>query len=111
ATPVGGTTSVSVTATNNGNAAAAINAISLTGSGFQLVNPPPVPQTLLPGGSINLTFTFTPPQAGTNTGTLTIGPSTVTITATGLGPLYQYSYTTGSSTNAVSPNGSLFFAT
>ena len=109
-TPVGGTTSVSVTATNNGNAAASINTISLTGSGFQLVNPPPVPQTLLPGGSINLTFTFTPPQAGTVTGGLTIGTSTVTITATGLGPLYQYSYTTGSSTNIVSPNGSLFFA-
>jgi len=110
-TPVGVTTSVSVTATNNGNATAAINTISLTGNGFQLVNPPPVPQTLLPGGSINLTFNFTPAQAGIINGSLTVGASTVTIVAKGLGPLYQYSYTTGSSTNAVSPNGSLFFAT
>jgi hypothetical protein len=110
-TQVGGTATVSVTATNNGNAAAAINAIALGGGGFQLVNLPPLPQTILPGGSIVFTFTFTPVQAGTFTGGLVIGGSTVTITARALGPLYQYSYTTGSSTSPISPNGSVFLAT
>jgi len=110
-TPVGGTATVLVTAINNGNAAATINAIALGGGGFQLVNLPPLPETILPGGSIVFTFTFTPVQAGTFTGGLVIGGSTVTITARALGPLYQYSYTTGSSTNPISPNASMFLAT
>jgi hypothetical protein len=110
-TAVGSATTVSVTALNAGNATATLNAISLTGGGFQLVSVPPLPQTLLPNGSINLTFTFTPPSAGIFTGYLAIGGSTLAITAKGLGPLYQYSYTTGSAVNPVSPGGSLFFAT
>lgn len=110
-TALASATTVSVTAMNNGNASATLNGISLSGIGFQLVSAPPLPQTLLPNGSINLTFTFTPPSAGIFTGYLAIGGTTLTITAKGLGPLYQYSYTTGSVVNSVSPNGNLFFAT
>ena len=110
-TPVGGSTTVSVNALNSGSANLVVNSISLTGPGFLLVNGPPLPLTLAQGGSFNLTFTFTPPQAGNFTASLLIGGVTFSIAARGLGPLYQYSYTTGSSTSPVSPNGSLFFAT
>jgi hypothetical protein len=110
-TPVGGTATVSVNALNSGNANLVVNSISLTGPGFVLVTGPTVPQTLTQGASLNLTFTFTPLQAGNFTGSLQIGGVTLSIAARGLGPLYQYSYTTGSLTNPVSPNGSLFFAT
>jgi Abnormal spindle-like microcephaly-assoc'd, ASPM-SPD-2-Hydin len=110
-TPVGGSAIVSTTVVNGGNANFVVNNITLAGNGFQLTNAPPTPQTLAPGGSLNLTFTFAPPQAGNFTGALTIGGVTLTIAATGTGPLYQYSYTTGSTSNPVSPNGSVFFAT
>jgi len=110
-TSVGSTATVSVTAVNSGNTSATLNGISLTGSGFQLVTAPPFPQTLLPNGSISFTFAFTPPSAGNFTGYLALGGTTLTITAQGLGPLYQYSYTTGSVVNSVSPGGNLFFPT
>ncbi len=110
-TPVGGSTTVSVNALNSGNANLVVNSISLTGPGFVLVNGPPLPQTLTQGASLNLTFTFTPSQAGNFSGSLLVGGITLSISARGLGPFYQYSYTTGSSTNPISPNGSLFFAT
>jgi hypothetical protein len=111
-TRVGTTATVSVVATNNGNAAATVNTISVSGGGgFQIASAPPLPQTILPGASINLTLTFTPTQAGIFTAGLLVGSDTVTITAKGLGPNYQYSYTTGTTTNPVSPNGDIFFAT
>jgi len=110
-TSVGGSATVSVNALNSGNANLVVNAISLTGPGFLLVNGPPLPQTLTQGASLNLTFTFTPPQAGNFSGSLLIGGVTLSIAARGLGPFYQYSYTTGSSINPISPNGTLFFAT
>jgi hypothetical protein len=110
-TTVGGTAIVSVTATNAGNANSVVDVLSLTGVGFQLLNAPPVPQTIVPGGSLNLTFIFTPPQGGNFIGLLTIGGTTLTIRATGSGPLYTFSFTTGSVVNPVSPNGSIFFAT
>jgi hypothetical protein len=110
-TLVGGSAVVSATVVNAGTANFVVNNISLAGNGFQLTNAPPTPQTLAPGGSLSLTFTFAPPQAGNFTGALTIGGVTLTIAATGTGALYQYSYTTGSTTTPVSPNGSVFFAT
>ncbi|HEX4137651.1 MAG TPA: choice-of-anchor D domain-containing protein [Bryobacteraceae bacterium] len=111
-TRVGTTATVSVVATNNGNAADTVNTISISGGGgFLIASAPPLPQTILPGASINLTLTFTPPQAGTFTAGLLVGTDTVTITAKGLGPNYQYSYTTGTTPNPVSPNGNVFFAT
>jgi hypothetical protein len=110
-TQVGGNAVVSATVVNAGNTNFVVNNISLAGNGFQLTNAPPTPQTLAPGASLSLTFTFTPPQAGNFTGALAIGGVTLTIAATGTGSLYQYSYTTGSTTNPVSPNGSVFFTT
>jgi hypothetical protein len=109
-TQVGATATFSVTVLNAGSANAIVNSISLSGNGFQATSAPALPQTIVPGGSINLILTFTPAQAGNYIGDLTVGGVTLAITATALGPLYQYSYTTGSLSNPVAPGGSVFFA-
>jgi hypothetical protein len=109
-TQVGTASTVSVTVTDTGNANSVINGISISGAGFQLATVPPLPQTIIPGGSLGLTFKFTPTAAGQATGFLVIGGVTLTITGNGLAPLYQYSFAAGTATTLVAAGGTVFFS-
>jgi hypothetical protein len=109
-TQVGTASTVSVTVTDTGNANSVISGISISGAGFQLITVPPLPQTIIPGGSLSLTFKFTPTTAGQATGFLVIGGVTLTITGNGLASVYQYSFAAGTATTPVSPGGTVFFS-
>jgi hypothetical protein len=109
-TSVGSTATSTLTMTNTGNADAIVNAISVTGAGFQITDAPALPLDIPPNGSATVTFTFSPAQAGTVTGRLRIGADNLVISAKSLGALYQYSYVVGSTAQPVAPNGTVFLA-
>jgi hypothetical protein len=71
---VGGTKKVSLTLTNSsdGDKAATVSKISISGAKFKLTNPPAVPAAVADGQSINLAITFSPTASGSASGTLTI---------------------------------------
>ena len=95
---VGSTSSFSITVQNTGNGNGVINGASLSGNGFQIINPPTFPQTIAPGGFLTFNYTFTPPQSGTATGVLTIGNASFTFTGSGEGSQLGFSYTLSSIT-------------
>lgn len=108
---LGQSTSVSVRVLNSGTANGALNTISVSGQGFQLTNPPALPQTLAPGSSATFTVTFTPTQAAAVTGTLIVNSDTFTLSGEGLGPVLTFSYVTGGTTITLSgTNNSVVFS-
>jgi hypothetical protein len=95
---VGSSGTFSITVQNTGNGNGTINGASISGSSFQIVNPPAFPQTLAPGAFLTLNYMYTPPQSGAVTGLLAIGSATFPVTTTGSGNQLGYSYTIGSLT-------------
>ncbi len=71
-----------------------ISAISLTGSGFTLINVPNLPLTLKPGDSSLFSVTYAPTQAGAQSAVLNIGTLqynlTAKATAPALNPTFQF---------------------
>jgi len=95
---VGSSGTFSITVQNTGNGNGTINAAGITGSSFQIVNPPAFPQTIAPAASLTLNYAYTPPQSGSVTGLLEIGSANFPVTTTGAGGQLGYSYTIGSLT-------------
>jgi hypothetical protein len=72
----------SVTLTSSGTAAVAVNAVSVTGTGFS-VSGPAFPATLNPGQAVTVSVQFDPIATGSATGLLTIkSNSSINPTAT-----------------------------
>jgi len=90
--------SVIVQVVNSGNASGTINSISVSGQGFQLVNPPTTAPVLAPGGPFSFAISYTPTQVGPQTGTLEIGNDMFTLSGTGLGPQLTFSYVSNGAT-------------
>lgn len=63
-TPVGQSTALAIQVINNGNANGQIADIAVQGAGFQLTNPPFLPLTLAPGGTVSFSVVYAPTQAG-----------------------------------------------
>jgi hypothetical protein len=109
-TNVGQTSTVSIRVLNTGNASGQVTTLSVTGPGFQIVNPA-LPQTLAPNASITFTVNFTPAQPVPATGTLTINQDTINLAATGLGPQLQFSYSVAGTTITIgTANPSVIFS-
>src|SRR3984957_1885409 len=110
-TNVGQSSSVVIRILNSGNSSGTVSSISLSGQGYSLPNPPALPQTLAPNGSITFTLNFSPAQAGTLQGSLFINSDTLLLAGVGLGPLLSFSYVSGGTTIAVSStNPSVIFS-
>lgn len=110
-TNVGQSSSVTVRVSNSGNASGAVTTLGVSGQGFQLSSPPPLPQTLAPNASLTFTINFTPTQPGTLTGTLTINLDTVNLSGVGLGSQLTYSYQAlGSTITIGTANPSMVFS-
>jgi archaellum component FlaF (FlaF/FlaG flagellin family) len=108
---LGQTTSVTVQVLNSGSASGSVSSISVVGQGFQLINGPALPLTLLPGASTTFTVTFTPTQAAFYSGTLLLNSATFSLSGIGLGPLLTFSYVAGGSTITLSgTNPSVVFS-
>ena len=108
-TTVGQTTTLMVTVTNTGLGAGQISTIGTTGQGLSVSNPPNLPFTVQPGGSVQFLLNFAPTQPGAVSGRLTFGSDTVTIAATGIGPQLTYTYTSGSAVVTVAAGGAVIF--
>ena len=109
-TNVGETSSLSMQVQNTGNAPGTLSSISLVGSGFQLSDLPPLPQTLAPNGSVAFTITFVPAKPGTSSARLMIGSDTFTLSGLGLGSSLAYSYVVGETIVKLPANGSVVFS-
>ncbi len=110
-TAVGQTSSVTIRISNTGNAIGTVSTLNVTGSGFQLVNSPPIPATLAPGASISFGVTFTPTQAAPATGSLTINSDTLNLSSSGQGSQLVFSYTVSGTTVTIgSANPSIVFS-
>ena len=110
-TNVGQTSSVTLRVLNTGNASGTVSSISVSGQGYQLSNPPTLPQTLAANGSVTLTLNFTPAQPGTQKGSLFInGDSTLLLSGVGLGSQLSFSYLAAGNTITLTPtNNSVIF--
>jgi hypothetical protein len=110
-TNVGQTSSVVLRILNTGNSTGTVSSISVSGQGYSLTNPPALPQTLAPNGSITFTLSFAPTQPGTLPGSLFINSDTLLLAGVGLGPLLTFSYVSAGTTIAVSAtNPSVVFS-
>jgi hypothetical protein len=92
---VGGSSTATFVARNEGTASSLINSISVTGTGtvFSVGNLPALPMRLEPGGSIAIPLTFTPVTVGANTGTLRIDTNSFTLSAASNPPAALPDYT------------------
>ncbi len=106
---VGEKTSLTVRVQNRGNADGTITAISVQGTGFALSDLPFLPLTLAPGASAAFVISFSPTQPGRTSGRLRIGADSFEIAGVGLGPTLAYSYTIGTATTSIQPNGTVVF--
>ncbi len=106
---VGDKSSLTIRVHNQGNAEGTISAINVQGTGFALSDLPFLPLTLAPGASTTFVISFSPMQPGRTSGRLRIGADSFEIAGTGLGPTLVYSYTIGTATTTVQPNGTIVF--
>ncbi|MBX5495783.1 MAG: choice-of-anchor D domain-containing protein [Bryobacteraceae bacterium] len=109
-TLLGQTTSFSFRIRNTGTTSAQISSVSLTGTGFQLMDLPPLPRVIEPQGSLTFTINFTPTQAGQVQGQLEVNEVRFQIQATAVGTPFRYSYRSGTIVTGVAPNGSVLFS-
>jgi len=109
-TPVGQTSSVTISITNTGNGDGQIAAVAITGPGLSLSGLPAGAFTLHANGSQQFTVSFAPVQPGAIKGQLTIGNDSFTITATGIGSKLIFTYTNAAASNPVTEGGSVIFA-
>ena len=95
---------------NTGTAEGQVTSLSLIGAGYQLQDPPTLPQQLAPNSAINFSIAVTPNEVGTLTGRLRIGNDTFTFSTKGTGPRLEYSFdaATGSPV-PLQPSGSVLF--
>jgi hypothetical protein len=108
-TNVGATVSADVRVTNTGDANTSVNAVNVVGNGFRLSNPPALPATLIPNGSIVFTVVFNPAASGTATGTLVVDQTNFSLTSVGIGSQLVYSSVVGSTSTVVQNGGTVVF--
>ncbi len=93
-TPLSGGTTYSVILTNIGEGTGFVNAISIIGDAFQLVDVPALPATLLPAGELRFGLRFAPRRRDFHAGFLRIefpgGARVASVSGVGVGPALAY---------------------
>lgn len=107
ATLVGERTTVFIRMRNAGSLDIAVNAVAISGTGFQLSGLPFLPLTMPPGDVQLFSVLFTPAEAGRQTGRLRVGADTFELVGDGLGPRLSYSYRSPAGVVAVQPLGTI----
>jgi hypothetical protein len=83
---IGVATRATIEVTNSGNADAILNVVTVSGTGFAIPDPLPLPLTIPPNQRASFVVTFTPDNTGASTGTLVVEDVTVTLRGTGNTP-------------------------
>lgn len=109
-TRVGARTSLAVRVRNIGNGVGSITSITTFGAGFQLVDLPPLPQTLAPGAALVIGLAFAPTQPGAVIGRLRIGNDSFDFAAVGIGPRLTFGYTVADTLVAIVAGGTVPFS-
>jgi hypothetical protein len=112
-TTVGGSSSITVVVFNNGDGNGAINAVTGTGSAFQISGLPGLPKTIQPNTNVTFIVTFTPTAHGQSTGGLTInfdtGAQPISLAGSGVGASFTVENITASPAAAIPASGTLSF--
>lgn len=82
--PVGTSSTLAVTLTNNGSGSSTLTALQTTGTGFT-VNGPPLPLTLGAGQSVTLNVTFAPLSASITSGNVFVSGPSLNVPLSGTG--------------------------
>jgi hypothetical protein len=109
-TNVGNKSSLIILAKNTSSSSTTISGATVSGSGFAISDSPILPVTLNINDTAAFTVTFAPTQAGTSSGKLRVGNDSFDLAGTAIGTQLVFSYTAGSTSNAVVPSGSVFFS-
>lgn len=91
-TPAGQPLNLTLQVRNVGSSEGQVNAITVTGTGFQIVDAPFVPFVLRVNETQRVTVRFSSQQVGTFTGRLRIGADSFVLEAVSAGPSLVYSY-------------------
>jgi len=78
---INGSTTATVTVTNNAGGSGSVTAISVSGTGFQVSGLPALPATVAAGQSLSFRIIFSPAQSGSFSGTVAISYTNGSITA------------------------------
>jgi hypothetical protein len=110
---VNATADVTISITNRGSGSGQVNAINLTGTGFQLLAVPLLPFTLAANSELRFGVRFTPRTAGTATGTLKItldkAEHTTTIQGSALLSAFTYELVRDGVATPLALNGTVAF--
>lgn len=96
---------------NSGSVDATISTLSVTGTGFGIVESPLLPLTLSPGASTSIPLTFASADVGSFTGRLRVGTETFELAARNLGARLEFSYSNSAGSATVQPGGTIAFPT
>ena len=108
-TNVGSKSSITILAQNTSTTAVTVNGAAATGTGYSITDEPILPVILNVNQTVSFTVTFAPTQPGTATGRFRVGNDSFNLTGTAIGVQLVYSYTSGSTTNTVTPQGTVSF--
>lgn len=110
----GAVSNITVVATNSGAGTGFINAVTLGGSSpsaFQLLNLPSLPVAVPPSQQVRFGVRFSPQQQQGFSAALLVTINTQALTVNlagqGTGPQFTYTWTSGSGSTALLPNGTL----
>jgi len=109
-TNVGDKSSLVIVAKNTSAGPTTISGAAVVGSGFAITDAPLLPVTLNVNDTTAFTVTFAPTQAGASTGGLRVGNDSFNLAGTAIGGQLVFSYTAGSTTNAVAAGGTVLFS-
>lgn len=107
ATVGGEKTTVTVRVTNTGNDNGQVSTLSVSGTGFALVETPFLPYTLAPNASVTFKIQFAPTQPGKTTGSLRINNDNFTVEGNALGANLTYFYAAAGGTTSLASGGTV----
>jgi hypothetical protein len=109
-TNVGDKSSLVIVTKNTSPGPATISGDAVAGPGFAITDAPLLPITLNINDTTSFTVTFAPTQAAASTGGLRVGNDSFKLAGTAIGGQLVFSYTEGSTTNAVAAGGTVLFS-
>lgn len=96
---------------NTGTAPGLVTSVTVSGTGFALVQALAFPQNLEAGSSLAIPLSFTPASASPATGAVVINNSDVfALTGSGRGAQLSFSYTTAGTALPLTPGGTISFS-
>jgi hypothetical protein len=109
-TNVGDKSSLVIVAKNTSPGPTTISGAAVAGAGFAITDAPLLPVTLNVNDTTSFTVTFAPTQAGASSGGLRLGNDSFNLGGTAIGGQLVFSYTAGSTTNAIAAGGTVLFS-